>query len=323
MAIMITGAAGFIGSHLAEELIARGEHIVGLDNLSTGSKTNLSRILDHPHFAFVEGDSADPSLMDDLASSCDTLYHLAASVGVKLVTERPATSLINNMEGIGLLLEVSRRYGVKLFLASSSEVYGKANGGLLREDADLKLGPPSVLRWGYGCSKAVAEYLALGYHKQYGLPVTIGRFFNICGPRQIGDHGMVLPRFVVSALRGEPITVYGDGRQVRSFTSVQDAVRAVTGLMRTPGTTGEVFNVGNTGHITIGELAEMVKAMTGSSSTIDFIPYEAAYNRDFQDMLYRIPDISKIQAATGYRPEADLETIVAAVIEYWRARLTG
>ncbi len=323
MAILITGAAGFIGSHLAEELITRGEHVAGVDNLSTGSKKNLSRMMDHPHFDFIEGDISNPSLMDELISSCDTLYHLAASVGVKLVTEKPASSLVNNMNGIGLLLELSKKYKVKLFFASSSEVYGKANGGFLCEGDDLRLGPPSVLRWGYGCSKAMAEYLALSYYKQYGLSVTIGRFFNICGPRQIGDYGMVMPRFVASALKGEPITVFGDGRQVRSFTSVTDAVHAVIGLMNTPGTEGEVFNVGNTGHITIGELAEMVKEMAGSSSSIDYIPYTEAYNTDFEDMMYRVPDISKIKAATGFRPQVNLETIVASVIEYWKGSDSG
>jgi UDP-glucose 4-epimerase len=318
MPILITGAAGFIGSHLAEELVKRGEKVIGIDCLSTGRTENLSTIINNPEFTYINDNISNAALMDDLISSCHTIYHLAASVGVKLLTNNPLESIKNNIESTLGLFETSNKYNRKVFFASSSEVYGKANSGLLCEDDDLTLGPTHILRWGYGCSKAIGEYVGLSYYRQHKLPIVIGRFFNICGPRQVGSYGMVIPRFVRAALRGEPITVYGTGSQVRSFTYITDAVNATIGLMNTPGTEGEVFNIGNSRPISIMELARMVKKITNSNSSIKIVPYQEAYNADFEDMPYRVPDTSKLEKAIMITPRVNLESMLEHIIHYWK-----
>lgn len=321
MTVLITGVAGFIGSHLAEALIKKGQQVIGIDNFSTGREENISEIKNHSSFRFIKGDVSNATLLDELICSSDAIYHLAASVGVKLLTKEPVISIQNNVDGILTILKLADRYKRKIFFASSSEVYGKADSRSLEEKEDLTLGPPTVSRWGYGCTKALAEYLALSYYKQYGLPVVIGRFFNVCGPRQTGAYGMVIPRFVVSALKGEPITVFGDGTQTRSFTYITDAIQAILTLMDTPEAIGEVFNIGNPRHISILELAQMIKDLTGSNSPITHISYQEAYGSGFEDMYYRVPDISKMKKVTGFEPKVLLEKMLKYIIDYWKVEL--
>ena len=321
MKVLVTGGAGFIGSHLVEALIEKGQQVISIDNFSTGREENFSKIKNHPSFRFIKGDVSNATLLDELICSSDAIYHLAASVGVKLLTEEPVASIQNNVNGILTILKLADRYKRKIFFASSSEVYGKADSGSLQEEENLILGPSTVSRWGYGCTKALAEYLALSYYKQYGLPTVIGRFFNVCGPRQTGAYGMVIPRFVVAALKGEPITVFGDGTQTRSFTYITDAIQTILNLMDIPEAVGEVFNIGNPRHITILELAQMVKGLTGSNSSITHIPYQDAYGPGFEDMYYRVPDISKIKRITGLEPKVGLEEMLRHIIDYWKVEL--
>jgi len=319
--ILITGGAGFIGSHLAEYLIDRGDDVVVIDNLSTGVEKNISGLRGNASFKFVKADTSNIPVLEELIVSCDVIYHLAASVGVKLVMSKPVKAIENNINGILNILRLAKKYKRKIFLASSSEVYGKAGNNLLKETQNLSMGPSNIVRWSYGCAKALSEYLALSYYKEYELPVTIGRFFNICGPRQTGAYGMVIPGFVASALRGDPITVFGDGTQTRSFTYVFDAVQAAAKLMDMPDTVGEVYNIGNPVPITILELANMVKKLTKSNSPITYIPYDDAYGSGFEDMHYRTPDISKIKKAIGFEPKVNLSNILESIIDYWKQEL--
>ncbi|MCX7642362.1 MAG: SDR family NAD(P)-dependent oxidoreductase [Armatimonadetes bacterium] len=322
MAVLVTGGAGFIGSHLVEALLKRGEEVWVIDNLSTGSLQNIQHLFCNPRFHFVEGDILDEQKLDEVMSYCCKVYHLAAAVGVRLVVQDPLRTLEINVRGTENVLRLALRYGCKVLLASTSEVYGKdVHDGQVKfsETDDITLG--TALRWGYACSKAIDEYFARAYWRQKGLPVVIARIFNTVGPRQTPVYGMVVPRFVQQALMGEPITVYGDGKQVRSFCWVGDTVRALIGLMETPGLEGEVFNVGNDEPITIEELAYRVKEMTNSNSEIVYVPYEQAYGPDFEDIRYRVPDISKIRQAIGYQPTLDLNGILERVIEYERQRL--
>ncbi len=318
---LVTGAAGFIGSHLCEALLKRGLKVIGLDNLSTGCEANLKQIRDHSAFRLIRGDIADDVLIDELLSTCNSVYHLAASVGVKLLAENPLASIKNNLTGIQTVFELAARYQCKLFFASSSEVYGKADEGILGENDPISLGPPPVLRWSYGCGKAMGEYLAFSYHRQENLPVVIGRFFNICGPRQTGSYGMVIPSFVSAALKGDPIIVHGDGKQVRSFTFVGDAVRAVIDLMQTPSAEGEVFNIGNPRYISIAELAQKIKMTTNSNSPIVYQPYTEIYGPGFEDMLFRVPDISKLKSTIRFSPEVDLDDMLEQIIRHFQSNL--
>jgi UDP-glucose 4-epimerase len=321
MSVLVTGGAGFIGSHLTEALLERGETVWVLDDLSTGNLQNIWHLFEHPRFHFVEGSVLDEGVLAETMRHCRKVYHLAAAVGVKLVVDDPLRTLETNVRGTETVLRWALRLGCKVLVASTSEVYGKdtRNGEKFREDDDITLGVS--LRWGYACSKALDEYLARAYWRQKGLPVVIARLFNTVGPRQSPAYGMVIPRFVRQALAGEPITVYGDGKQVRSFCYVGDAVRALIGLMETPGLEGEVFNVGNDEPITIEELAHKVKAMTNSPSEIVYVPYEQVYGADFEDIRYRVPDISKLRQAIGYEPTVPLDEILRRVIDYERARL--
>ena len=318
---MVTGGAGFIGSDLVEALLERDEEVWVLDNLSTGNLQNIWHLFDNPRFHFVEGSVLDEPVLAEAMKRCRKVYHLAAAVGVKLVVDDPLHTLETNVRGTETVLRWALRLGCKVLVASTSEVYGKDthNGTKFSETDDITLGV--ALRWGYACSKALDEYLARAYWRQKGLPVVIARLFNTVGPRQSPAYGMVIPRFVRQALKGDPITVYGDGKQVRSFCYVGDTVRALIGLMETPGLEGEVFNVGNDEPITIEELARKVKEMTGSPSEIVYVPYDQAYGPDFEDIRYRVPDISKLCQAIGFAPSVSLDEILRRVIDYERARL--
>ena len=296
MRALITGGAGFIGSHLAESLIGQGHSVSVLDDLSTGRLENIEHLQHHPRFACTIGSVMDEAVLGRLIEHADVVFHLAAAVGVRLVIERPVHTIETNVHGTETVLRHARRHGKLVLVASTSEVYGKSAKLPFREDADLVMGPPSKTRWGYATSKLLDEFLALGYWKEYQSPVIVVRFFNTVGPRQSARYGMVLPNFVRRALRGEPITVHGDGTQTRSFTWVGDVVSAVTALVQEPKAVGEVFNIGNGAEISIGDLALKVKAMTGSDSPIERVPYNQVFDDSFEDMPRRVPDIDEDRA---------------------------
>lgn len=320
MRALITGGAGFIGSHLAEALLAQGHQVTIIDDLSTGRFENIAHLVGHPSFRFAIETITNETVMDRLVSECDVIFHLAAAVGVQLVVSRPVQVIETNVYGSAMVLRLANRYRCKVLLASTSEVYGKGVQVPFREDDDRLLGPTTRSRWSYACSKAMDEFLALAYHKQHRLPIVIFRLFNTIGPRQTGRYGMVVPRFVRQALRGDPITVYGDGRQTRCFLDVRDAVRAIIGLAEAPAAVGQVFNVGSTEEISILALAQRVKMLTDSSSDIVFIPYEQAYEEGFEDFQRRVPDISKIERLLGYHPRYSLDETLQSVIDYFRGR---
>lgn len=314
MKALITGGAGFIGSHLAEELLSRGQEVVAYDDLSTGYQSNIDHLRANPNFSFQPGNILDADRLESAIRDADQIYHLAASVGVKNILEHPLSALTTNVNGTENVLKLALAHGKKkVILASSSEVYGKSSQVPFREDTDSVLGPTSISRWGYACAKALDEFLALAYHQEEGLPVVALRFFNIVGPRQVGRYGMVLPRFVAQARQGEPITVFGDGEQQRSFTYVKDAVRAVADISELPAAEGQVFNVGSNHHISINCLAELVRDTLGSSSEIIHIPYSEAYGPDFEDVRLRAADISKIQGLINYEPNPDLAFIIKEI----------
>lgn len=311
---LITGGAGFIGSHLAETLLGQGHTVTIIDNLSTGRFENIQHLVDDPRFHFAIDTITNEVVLDRLASQCDIIFHLAAAVGVKLIVENPVHTIKTNVNGTEAVLEAALRYRAKVLIASTSEVYGKGNKIPFAEGDDVLLGPTIHSRWAYAASKMMDEFLALAYHREKGLPVVIFRLFNTIGPRQTGRYGMVVPRFVKQALSGEPITVYGDGQQCRSFTWVGDAVRAIVQLSQETGAVGQVFNVGHGKEIAIYELAELIKKLTASASEIQLIPYEEAYAKGFEDMQRRVPDISKLQAQIDYKPTLDLPQILENVI---------
>ncbi|MCA9993161.1 MAG: GDP-mannose 4,6-dehydratase [Anaerolineales bacterium] len=319
--ILVTGGAGFIGGHLCERLLQQGYRVVAIDNLSTGRLENIAHLRALPHFQFVRETITNSQVLDRLTSEADVVIHLAAAVGVQLIVENPVHTIETNIMGTDMVLTTANRYGCKVLLASTSEVYGKGVSVPFREEDDRLMGPTTRNRWAYATSKAVDEFLGLAYHQQFGLPVVIMRFFNTVGPRQTGRYGMVVPRFVRQALRNEPLTVYGDGQQSRCFGDVADVSGAIMGLMNHPGAVGEVFNIGNTQEVTVTELAEMVIALTGSQSTIHYIPYEEAYAPGFEDMRRRVPSIDKIAALIGYKPQYGLDSILRRVIEYERTQM--
>ncbi|MEW6578432.1 MAG: GDP-mannose 4,6-dehydratase [Chloroflexota bacterium] len=317
---LITGGAGFIGSHLAEYLLARGEQVTVIDNLSTGRFENIAHLEKTPGFRYAIEDIRHAAVMDRLVSECDVIYHLAAAVGVFSIVHSPIDTLEINVGGTEIVLQTARRYRRPVLIASTSEVYGKGIKVPFSEDDDRILGPTTKSRWSYAASKALDEFLGLAYHKATGLPVIIVRLFNTVGPRQVGNYGMVVPRFVQWALTGEPIQVYGDGTQSRCFANVHDVVDAIARLAHATGTSGEVFNVGSNEEVTIGELAERVKTRTGSASEIVRVPYDQAYEVGFEDMRRRVPDISKIGRAIGWAPSTPLDTTIDQIIVHFRAR---
>lgn len=314
MSVLITGGAGFIGSHLVDHLLAETERrLIILDNFSTGSASNLAH-LNTDRFKVVDGDIRDGSLVADLVSEADTIYHLAAAVGVKRIIDNPLDSMRTNLEGTKNVLEAAVRDATPTFVASSSEVYGKSEAVPFAEGDDRIYGSTTSPRWGYATAKAADEFLALGFHSEKDLPVVVGRYFNIVGPRQTGQYGMVIPTFVEQALSGDDITVYGDGAQTRSFIHVEDAVSITHNLLKTPNVHGDVFNVGAPDPISINDLAERIIELTGSDSEITHIPFEEAYDEDFEEPDKREPDVSKLRDALGRAPTADLDRILRDVI---------
>ena len=320
MKILITGGAGFIGSHLAEVLISQGHEVTSLDNLSTGSVENVAALRRNPAFQLVVGSILDERLVDKFAERCDVVFHLAAAVGVQLIVNHPFESLTTNIRGSEIVLEMAHRYQKRVLITSTSEIYGKNTNGPLKEDEDRILGSPLKSRWSYSTSKAVDEILAYTYWKEKGLPTVIVRLFNTVGPRQTGAYGMVIPRFVQQALRGEPLTIYGDGKQSRCFLHVRDAVHGIIALMELPQAAGEAFNLGSQEEVTIETLAREVIALTGSSSKMVLIPYDQAYEAGFEDMTRRVPDISKAKRFVGFAPTMNLKNVLESVIEYYRKR---
>jgi nucleoside-diphosphate-sugar epimerase len=320
---LITGGAGFIGSHLAERLLGDGHDVGVLDNLSTGSIDNIAHLKGRHGFSYTIDSVTNESLLAELIDGSDVVFHLAAAVGVKLIVEQPVHTIETNVHGTEVVLKHANKKKKLVFIASTSEVYGKSVDVPFRESADLVLGPSHKHRWAYACSKLIDEFLALAYWKEKKLPVVIVRLFNTVGPRQTGQYGMVLPTFVGQALAGQPITVFGDGTQSRSFTDVGDVVEAIVRLVGERRAIGEVFNIGNMGEVTISGLAELVKTMTGSCSTVHYIPYDQAYEKGFEDMPRRVPDITKIRELVGYEPKVKLDEIVRRVIEHMRANRTG
>jgi UDP-glucose 4-epimerase len=319
MRYLITGGAGFIGSHLAEELLTNGHDVHILDDLSTGSIENIRHLKSSPGFEYTIDTADSGRVVAELVDEADVVYHLAAAVGVELIVESPVRTIETNVHTTEIVLAQANKKKKPVFLASTSEVYGKSAALPFREDADLLLGPTTKGRWSYACSKALDEYLGLAYWKERKLPVVIGRLFNTVGPRQTGRYGMVVPSLVRQALAGQPMTVFGDGRQRRCFCHVSDVVQALIGLMDRTDGYGEVFNVGSTEEVAILDLAERVKAATGSRSRTALIPYEQAYEQGFEDMERRVPDISKIGEFLGWRPTRKLDQILADVIESQRA----
>jgi UDP-glucose 4-epimerase len=315
MRVLVTGGAGFIGSHLAERLLKDGNEVAVIDNLSTGSLTNIENFKEHSGFEFVVGDIRDAGLMEPLVEHSDVIFHLAAAVGVRLIAEDPVHTIETNIGGTEIVLDIANKFGKKILIASSSEVYGKSEAVPFREDDDIVLGSTSLSRWSYACSKAIDEFLGLAFHQQYGLDVVIGRFFNTIGPRQTGQYGMVVPRFIQMALKDEPVLIYGTGRQTRCFCCVGDVVEAVIRLMNREQAAGRVYNIGSTEEIAIEELADMIIEMTGSKSKKQFVPYEVAYGRPIEDMMRRVPSLERIKETIGWEPKARLTETLQVIID--------
>jgi len=316
MNVLITGGAGFIGSHLAERLLARGDEVRVIDDLSTGSQENIQHLRVARGFQCFIDTVTNQKLMAELVDDADVIYHLAAAVGVRLIVESPTRAMETNIRGTEMVLELAAKKKKRLLITSTSEVYGKRNQVPFSEDDDLILGPPDKGRWCYACSKLIDEFLAIAYWKEKRLPTVVARLFNVVGPRQTGRYGMVIPSLVKQALRGSDMTVYGDGSQSRCFAHVNDAVGALIALAESPEANGQVYNVGSTEEITILDLARRIKGMTASESRIVRIPYSQAYKDGFEDMMRRVPDLNKIHEVIGYRPSMNLDEILLSTIKY-------
>ncbi|HWN82584.1 MAG TPA: GDP-mannose 4,6-dehydratase [Candidatus Udaeobacter sp.] len=315
---LVTGGAGFIGSHLVEALLHRGDEVVVLDNFSTGSLRNLSHLAGHPKLEILEESILNRPVVERLVDRADQVFHLAAAVGVQYVVEHPLQSLLTNIHGAEYVLEAAARSAKPVILFSTSEVYGKSDAVPFSENHDRVMGPTAISRWGYASSKAVDEFLALAYHRERGLPVVIVRCFNTCGPRQSGRYGMVIPRLIQRALSGQPMEVYGDGEQTRCFSYVGDVVRGVLLLADNSDSYGEVFNIGTDQEVSVNELARRIRALAGSSSPITHIPYEEIYGTSFEDMRRRVPDLTKITRFVGYRPVVRLDDLLSMTIAHMR-----
>ena len=321
MKVLITGGAGFIGSHLAEEWLKRGDEVYIIDDLSTGSMENLEKIKKHPNFHYQLDSVTNHHIVAEMVDLCDVVYHLAAAVGVKLIVESPVRTIETNIRGTEVVLYHAAKKRKRVLITSTSEVYGKRDRVPFGEDDDLVMGATNKGRWSYACSKAIDEFLAIAYWKEKKVPTVIARLFNTVGPRQTGRYGMVIPNFVRQALTGQDITVYGDGQQSRCFTHVSDVVGALIRLIEHPKAVGEIYNIGSDREVSILELAEKIKSLTGSESKIVFQPYEQAYEEGFEDMLRRVPDISKIHKLIDYQPTFDLDEILQSVVDYQRSKL--
>jgi len=315
MKVLVTGGAGFIGSHLAERLLEDGNRVVVIDDLSTGSLKNIETLKNKSEFSFVQGDIRDAKLMESLAERCDVIFHLAAAVGVKLIADDPVRTIETNIVGTEVVLDAAHKFGRKTLIASSSEVYGKNEAVPFREDDDIVLGSTSLSRWSYACSKAIDEFLGLAFYQQYGLEVIIGRFFNTIGPRQTGRYGMVVPRFVKWALKDEPVLIYGTGKQKRCFCYVADLVEAIIRLMNCEQAAGKVYNIGSAEEITIEGLADKIIEMTGSKSKKKYVAYEVAYGRPIEDMMRRVPSLERIKKTIGWEPKTSLTDTLKIIID--------
>jgi UDP-glucose 4-epimerase len=315
MNVLITGGAGFIGSALTERLLSDGSRVIIIDNLSTGNLKNIDHLKDSSCLKFVEGDIRNVKLMESLVEQCDLIYHLAAAVGVRLIADDPVHTIQTNIGGTEIVLDIANRFGKKILIASSSEVYGKSDTVPFREDDDIVLGSTSLSRWSYACSKAIDEFLGLAFYQQYGLPVVIGRFFNTIGPRQTGQYGMVVPRFIQRALNNEPILIYGNGKQTRCFCYIDDLIEAITSLMSCEKAVGRVYNIGSVEEISIDALADRIIQMTGSKSRKQYVPIEAAYGRPIEDMMRRVPCLERIQQTIKWQPRTSLFIALQKIIE--------
>jgi UDP-glucose 4-epimerase len=320
---LITGGAGFVGSHLAEELLRRGEEIYVIDDLSTGSIENIEHLKPNTRFHYTLDSIHNEPVLTELIDRCDVVYHLAAAVGVKLIVESPVNTIETNVHGTETVLKLANKKKKKVLITSTSEVYGKSSAVPFNEDQDLVLGATTKGRWSYACSKAIDEFLGIAYWHEKKLPIVIVRLFNTVGPRQTGRYGMVIPNFVCQALSNQPITVYGDGNQSRAFGYVGDVVTALADLAQHPAAVGQVFNIGNTEEITMNALAHLIKQMTASQSEIVHIPYDRAYEKGFEDMPRRVPDIRKIQKLIGYQPKSGLKDILTEIIAFTRKHMEG
>lgn len=315
MRALITGGAGFIGSHLAERLLKDGDEVVVIDNLSTGSLTNIEGFREESGFEFVEGDICDSKLVESVVKKCETVYHLAAAVGVALIAERPVHTIETNIGGTEVVLDAVNKFGKNILIASTSEIYGKSESVPFSEEDDIVLGSTSLSRWSYACSKAIDEFLGLAFYQESGLNVVIARFFNTIGPRQTGQYGMVVPRFVQWALKNEPVMIYGTGEQSRCFCYVADVIDAIVDLMACEKSAGKVYNVGSTEEITIEGLADKIIELTGSKSTKEFISYDAAYGRRMDDMMRRVPNLGRIKETIGWEPKSSLTETLEVIIK--------
>jgi UDP-glucose 4-epimerase len=321
MKVFITGGAGFIGSHLSERYLERGDEVHVLDDLSTGSIDNIQHFKDHPKYKLYIASVTNYQRTAEMIDLCDVVYHLAAAVGVRLIVESPVKTIETNIRGTEIVLELAAKKRKRVLIASTSEVYGKREHIPFREDDDLVMGATNKGRWSYACSKAIDEFMAIAYWKEKRVPTVVARLFNTVGPRQTGRYGMVIPNFVTQALQDKEITVYGDGSQSRCFTHVSDVVGALMKIVEHPEALGEVYNVGSTHEVTILQLAERIKELTGSKSNITFVPYEKAYEEGFEDMMRRVPDISKIHRLVGYEPKISLDETLKSVIDYQKLKL--
>ncbi len=315
MKALVTGGAGFIGSHLTERLLKDGNKVAVIDNLSTGSLENIVNCKNYTGFEFVAGDVRNTELIEPLIEQSDMIFHLAAAVGVRLIAEDPVHTIETNIGGTEIVLNIANKFGRKILIASSSEVYGKSEAVPFHEDDDIVLGSTCLSRWSYACSKAVDEFLGLAFHQQYGLDVVIGRFFNTIGPKQTGQYGMVVPRFVQMALENQTLQIYGTGRQTRCFCYVADLVDAITGLMNCERATGQVYNIGTNEEISIEELADKIIRITGSKSKKEFVPYEVAYGRPIEDMMRRVPSVERISKTIGWEPKTSLDETLRLIAE--------